>query len=251
MHRRGEQSRDRRAASPSVSSSGIDSTRSLRNPITCERMERPEEVRTSHEIADRNHRSARRNEQPNHLGHFADPGQHFHAWNLRDQFSDGCTRRRHCYSAPTCRSARARSRATAFPPTHPGCLALSQRKPRAGLRFGSRRQNQVLRRAGLFQQLANQWFQCRMHAHAVNLARLQLRKRRLDQPSQGVRIHGHFAMNHARGNRDRQMHQVLNGFLSNALPQPGQRVRAFRASPCAAGRNCSSACWRPAARPSA
>ena len=32
---------------PSISSSGIDNTRSLRNPITCDRIDRPEAVRTS------------------------------------------------------------------------------------------------------------------------------------------------------------------------------------------------------------
>ena len=102
------------------------------------------------------------------------------------------------------------------------------KKTSDGLETGLRHQHQVLRRAGLFQQFANQRFQRGMHAHAVDLARLQFRKRRLDQPAQGIRIHGHFAMDHACGNRDRQVHQVLDGFLTNVFPQAGQRAERLR-----------------------
>src|SRR3984885_5420169 len=211
---------------PSISSSGIDNTRSLRNPITCDRIERPEAVRTSTKspIDTTGPRDAMSSptisvtspiqgstSMPGTCGtnsRIERLGSAILALQLVDQSAlDFAQLRLHRRVQDALRGFEENFR---------------------GFQIRIRRQRQILWRAHLLQQLANQRLQCWMHAHAVDLARLQFRKRSLDQPGQRIRIHGHFAMNHAPRNRRRQVYQVLNGFLANAFAQTRQRVQRIR-----------------------
>src|ERR1700722_3165046 len=207
---------------PSVSSSGIDNTRSLRKPITCERMERPDAVRisTKSPVETTGPRDAMSRPTTSVTSPIQGSTSIAGTCGIKSRMDvlGGAILSFQLVDQPALNLAQLR-----FHRSVQNALRGLKENFR-GLQVRIRRQHQVFGRAGLFQQFTHQRFQRGMHAHAVNLARLQFRKRGLDQAGQRVRIHHHFAMDHTRGNGGGQMHQILHRFFANVFAQPRQHA---------------------------
>src|SRR5579864_6403281 len=98
----------------------------------------------------------------------------------------------------------------------------------AGFQTGIRRHYEILRRPALLQRLADQAFERRMQAHAVYLTGLYFRESGFHQARKCVGIDGDFAVNHASGDRDGKMDQILGGLVADNFFQPRELRESLR-----------------------